>query len=140
MANRTKNNTELIEHVCRLIEEGGHTIAEICALAGISERSYYNYNKLNAESAVAFARARENANQIIVKEAKNSLVKLLEGFEVVETETKTRNLKNGGRRVTTIIKTRHVPADLKAIITVLTSKAPEEFKNRNTTKLTGKKV
>ena len=138
MPNRKKLTKELISSICKLIEEDKHTVAEICSLSGISKRSFYKWQAENAQFTVAISRARENANQIIVKEAKNSLRKLLEGFEVVETETKTRNLKNGKKRTTTIIKETHVPPDMKTIIRVLTNKEPEVFKNRHTTEITGK--
>lgn len=122
MPNNKKLTKELISSICKLIEEGGHTIAEICSLSGISKRSFYKWQAENAQFTCEISRARENANEIIVVEAKHSLSKLLVDHEEVETKTKTRNMKDGTQRTTIIRQTHHIPADMEAIILVLNSK------------------
>lgn len=138
MPNRKKISKDLIKSICALIEEGGHTIAEICSLSNISERSFYKWQAENADYAVEISRARENANQIIIKEAKKSLMKLIKGYEIVETETKSKKRRNGQQYQIITITTKHIPGDLSSIIMVLNNKAPAEFKNRHKMKITGK--
>lgn len=131
MPNRKKISKDLIKSICALIEEGGHTIAEMCSLSGISERSFYNWKKESAENTV-FIRAIENAKEKyqekMIVEARKSLRKVIQGFdEVVVTKSKTRNLKNGTQQITWITQTKCTPPDLGAIILVLNNKDPKGF-------------
>ena len=134
-----KYSKKIVNRICSLIEKDSYTIAEICVSVGISERCFYDWQANNAEFAEAIARARDKFDELMVKEAKESLRKKVTGYEVDEKKTVYVNGKDGKPQIkeqTTVRK--HFQPDTAAIQFVLTNKAPEEFKNRQTSELTGK--
>lgn len=136
MAKYSKKKVKLI---CDLIIKDTFTIAEICANAGISERCFYDWQANNAEFAEIITHARDNAKSIRVREAKKSLMKKIQGYDVDENKTVYVNDTEGKPKIkerTTIKK--HIQPDTNAIIFVLTNDDPENFKNRQNTELTGK--
>lgn len=136
MAKFSKKTTEKI---VGLIKSDTYTIAEICRQVGIAPRTYHSWIEDNPE----FAKAVEDANvermQLMAIEAKKSLLRKLQGYEVVETHVTTVPDKDGKPKIKeqkTIKK--HVAADTAAIIFTLTNGDPAHWRNRQTTEVTGK--
>jgi hypothetical protein len=135
----TKYNKKVVDKICALISKDTYTIAEICATVRISERTYYEWQANIAEFAESIARARQQFDETIVNEAKNSLRKKVNGYEVDEKKTVYVNDADGRPKIkeqTTIKK--HFQPDTEAIKFVLTNKASDEYQNRQNTELTGK--
>lgn len=134
-----KYNKKTVNRICSLLESDSYTIKEICSLSGINVDTFYEWMKNKPEFSEAVTRARDKFDEIIVKEAKESLRKKVTGYEVDEKKTVYVNGKDGKpiiKEQTTIKK--HFQPDTAAIQFVLTNKAPEEYKNRQTSELTGK--
>lgn len=145
MALKPKYNKKLVKRITDLIKKDNYTIAEICAIVKISERCYYDWQKNNAEFAEAIACAKFDFDQIIVKEAKNSLRKKVNGYEAEESKTvyvdSGKPDANGNTKPKikerTVIK-KHFQPDTEAIKVVLFNKTEGEYANRQSTELTGK--
>lgn len=134
-----KYNKKIVDRICSLIESDSYTIREICSLSGINVDTFYDWMKNKSEFSEAVTRARDKFDEILIKEAKESLRKKVTGYEVDEKKTVYVNGKDGKpviKEQTTIKK--HYQPDTAAIQFVLTNKAPEEYKNRQTSELTGK--
>lgn len=141
-----KYNKRKVDKICRLIASDNYTIAEICAMSGISERCYYDWQANNAEFAELIQKARDKHTETLVKEAKNSLIKLVSGYDVEETKTvfiegKDIDPETGKPRPKIKERTttkKHYQPNVAAVIFQLTNKAPDEYKNRLNNELTGK--
>lgn len=142
MAKYTKQR---VAHICSLISKDSYTIAEICSLSGITEKTYFQWLEGKGEFGEAVTRAREGYTQLLVAEAKKSLMKKIKGYTVQETKTVMVDSGKFGpdgkplpkiKERTVIDKT--IQPDTSAIIFVLTNKAPDEYKNRLHSELTGK--
>ena len=134
-----KYNKKIVDRICSLIESDSYTIREICSLSGINVDTFYDWMKNKPDFSEAVTRARDKFDEILIKEAKDSLRKKVTGYEVDEKKTTYVNGKDGKpiiKEQTTIKK--HYQPDTAAIQFVLTNKAPEEYKNRQTSELTGK--
>lgn len=134
-----KYNKKIVKRICDLISKDSYTIAEVCVIVGISERCYYDWQANNAEFAESIARARDQFDELLVKEAKNSLRKKVLGYEADEKKTVYVTGKDGKpiiKEQTTVKK--HFQPDTAAIVFALTNKAPNEWKNRQNNEVTGK--
>lgn len=143
MARPTKYNKKIVSGICSLIKKDSYTIAELCSLSGINIDTFYTWQKNKPEFSDAIKKAREEYDEIIVKEAKKSLMKLVQGYTVDETKTvyepQAKSDPNAKPKIKeqTITK-KHVQPSIPAVIFTLTNKAPEEYKNRYNNELTGK--
>ena len=131
-----KYDEKIVNKIYDLLSSDTYTIAEVCEIVGISERCYYDWQKNNAEFAEIIARARFRFDEIIVKEAKNSLRKKVNGYEV---EEKKRVFSNKILKEETII-TKHFQPDTDAIKFVLTNKVASEYQNRQSTDISLKDI
>lgn len=134
-----KYSKKKVKAICDLIKKDTYTIAEICAKVGISESCYYNWQATVVEFGELIKEAREQYDEILVKDAKNSLSKLVRGYEAEEKKTVYVNGKDGKpviKEQTTIKK--HYQPNVAATIFLLTNKATEEYKNKQYSELTGK--
>lgn len=134
-----KYNKRIVKRICDLLSKDTYTIAEVCAIVKISESCFYNWQANVVEFGDAIARAREQFDELLVKEAKNSLRKKVTGYEVDEKKTVYVNDAEGKPKIkeqTTIKK--HFQPDTEAIKFVLTNKASDEYQNRQNTEVTGK--
>ena len=95
--------------------------------------------------ADAIEQAKEERMQFFVQEAKKSLLKKIQGYEVTETKVVTipgkkkderGNPKPEIKEQTTTKK--HIQADTAAIIFTLTNGDPDHWRNRQSTEVTGK--
>lgn len=137
-----KYSKKIVKRITDLIKKDSYTIAEICANVGISERCFYEWQKQNAEFAENIARAREQFDEIIVKEAKESLRKLVNGYEVEEKTVVYIDSKGPDGQSKPKIKEqkvvkKHFQPNPHSIEFVLTNKSQGEYKNRQTNELTG---
>ena len=131
-----KYDGKIVNKIYDLLSSDTYTIAEVCEIVGISERCYYDWQKNNAEFAEIIARARFRFDEIIVKEAKNSLRKKVNGYEV---EEKKRVFSNKILKEETII-TKHFQPDTDAIKFVLTNKTASEYQNKQSTDIALKDI
>lgn len=137
-----KYNKQIIERICSLFEADSYTIAEVCKEVGISERIYYTWME-NAEFAAAIKKAKDRFDATMVREAKNSLMKLVRGFEVEEVTTEYLPGKDGAENAKPKIRAqkrvrKHFAPNVAATIFLLVNKAPDEFQNRQNNEVTGK--
>jgi hypothetical protein len=122
---------KVISTFCELIKKDTFTIAEMCAKTGISERSYYKWKKENTVFADALKDADDESISMRLVECKNSLVKLVNGFDYEEKQTEVE-IGTDGKPKPSKIKTtkKHIQPNLGAIIHFQTNKDPESWKNR----------
>jgi hypothetical protein len=140
-----KYSRKMVDQICSLIKKDCYTIAELCSLSGITRETYYAWRKSHPDFSDALTRAREDYDQLVVKEAKNSLMNKIRGYTVQETRTVMVDAGKSGPdgkplpkiRERTVIE-KHIQPDIQAIIFTLTNKAQEEYKIRQTTEVTGK--
>lgn len=138
-----KYSKKTVKAICDLIKKDTYTIAELCAIVGISDRCYYDWQLNNAQFAESIAQAREQAREIRIRDAKNSLMKKVNGYTVQEKHTTYIDVKDKDGRSTPRIKEqkivdKHFQPDTAAIIFTLTNDDPENWKNRSNAELTGK--
>lgn len=118
------------ERIIEMVEADSYTIAEIHDAVGISAQTYYKWlaedDVFAQELKKAAARARMNFCTI----AKNSLRRLIEGYEATDI-TVAEKLDRQGRIITTTTKTTKIyKPDTAAVIFTLTNVDPDNWKNR----------
>lgn len=134
-----KYNKRIVKRITDLIRQDTFTIAEICTKVGISESCFYNWQSNNVEFGESIARAREQFDEILVQEAKNSLRKLVNGYEADEKKTVLVNGKDGKPEIKEQVTIkRHFQPNPMSVQFVLTNKTNGEYKNYQTNELTGK--
>jgi hypothetical protein len=134
-----KYSKKIVERICSLISEDSFTVAEICAKAGIAISTYYEWQESKAEFSEAIKRSKDKFDETLVKEAKASLRKLVNGYEFDEKKTIYTTDKDGKPKIkeqTTIKK--HYQPSVPAVIFTLANKASDEYKNRQSSEITGK--
>jgi transposase-like protein len=134
-----KYSKKTVERIVGLVKSDTYTIAEICRQSGIAQRTYYKWLEDYPDFAAAIEEAEAERMQMMAIEAKKSLLRKLQGYEVVETHVTTVPDKDGKPKIKeqkTIKK--HVAADTAAIIFTLTNGDPEHWRNRQSTEVTGK--
>lgn len=143
-----KYSKKRVAHICSLIRKDSYTVEEICSLSDITKETYYSWLKTHPDFSDAVTRARGEFDELIVKEAKNSLRKLVNGYEYEEKKTvyvnhtikdpdtgKEKQMPKIKEQITTV---KHIQPNQGAVEFVLCNKAPGEYKNRQTTEVTGK--
>ena len=140
-----KYSKKKADKICSLIRKDSYTIIEICSLSRISKETYYRWLEEKPDFRDAVTRAKEEYDDMLIAEAKKSLVKKVQGYTVKETKIVTVDSgrkDEAGKPIpkikeqVTIDKT--FQPDTVAITFVLTNKVPEEYKNRVNNELTGK--
>jgi len=140
-----KYSKKIANKIFSLIEKDSYTIAEICASVGISEDCYYYWQREIKEFKDGLTRARETFTSKKLVECEKSLDKLINGYEYEEVKTVMIDSGRPGPdgKLTPKIKERtvikkHIIPSLPAIVHFQTNKDPENWRNRQTTELTGK--
>ena len=140
-----KFSKKTVEKIVGLIKSDTYTIAEICRQVGITPKTYQQRVNDYPDFADAIEQAKDERMQAMVIEAKKSLMKKIQGYDVTETKfvtvPGTKKDENGNPKP--IIKEqtttkKHIQADTAAIIFTLTNGDPEHWRNRQTTEVTGK--
>lgn len=140
-----KFSKKTVEKIVGLVKSDTYTIAEICRQVGITPKTYHAWINDYPDFADALERARDERLQMMVIEAKKSLMKKIQGYEVTETKVITvpGNKKDEKGNPKPIIKEqtttkKHIQPDTVAIIFTLTNGDPEHWRNRQSTEVTGK--
>ena len=140
-----KFSKKTVEKIVGLIKSDTYTIAEICRQVGITPKTYHQWVNDYPEFAEAVEGAKEERMQAMVIEAKKSLMKKIQGYEVTETKVVTvpGNGKDERGNPKPVIKEqtttkKHIQPDTAAIIFTLTNGDPEHWRNRQSTEVTGK--
>ncbi|QIK58824.1 hypothetical protein G7050_02785 [Dysgonomonas sp. HDW5A] len=139
-----KYNKKIVDNICSMISTDSYTIAEICEKVKISERTYYDWQSKNADFADAIKKAQDKFNELLVVEAKKSLVKMLRGYTVDETRTVTTDTGNKDDNGKAIVKVKehvvtkkHYQPNPTLVIFTLTNQDSDNWKNRQENKLSG---
>lgn len=140
-----KFSKKTVEKIVGLVKSDTYTIAEICRQVGITPKTYHAWINDYPDFADALERARDERLQMMVIEAKKSLMKKIQGYEVTEAKVITvpGNKKDEKGNPKPIIKEqtttkKHIQPDTAAIIFTLTNGDPEHWRNRQSTEVTGK--
>jgi hypothetical protein len=134
-----------VNQICDLIRKDSYTIVELCLLSGISKDTYYDWLRTKSDFSDKIEAAHRDYDELIVKEAKKSLLKKVTGYTVQEKRTvyEDSGKKDSSGKLTPRIKEqtiidKHIQPDTPSIILVLTNKVPGEYKNRQNNEITGK--
>ena len=140
-----KFSKKTVERIVGLIKSDTYTIAEICRQVGITPKTYHQWVNDYPDFADAIEQAKDERMQAMVIEAKKSLMKKIQGYDVTETKVVTvpGTKKDEKGNPKPIIKEqtttkKHIQADTAAIIFTLTNGDPEHWRNRQSTEVTGK--
>lgn len=140
-----KFSKKMVENIVGLIKSDTYTIAEICRQVGITPKTYHQWVNDYPDFADAIEQAKDERMQAMVIEAKKSLMKKIQGYDVTETKVITvpGTKKDEKGNPKPIIKEqtttkKHIQPDTAAIIFTLTNGDPEHWRNRQFTEVTGK--
>lgn len=139
-----KYNKKIVENICELIRTDSYNIAEICEIVGIVKGTYYNWLKTKSDFSDAIKKAEDEFNNMIIADAKKSLVKMIRGYTLQEKKTVTADTGRKDENDKPIVKVKEhsvtdkhyqpVPA---AVFFALTNLDPDNWKNRQENKLSG---
>lgn len=140
-----KFSKKTVDKIVGLVKSDTFTIAEICRQVGITPKTYHLWMNDYPDFADAIEQAKEERMQSMVIEAKKSLMKKIQGYDVTETKVVTipGKQKDEKGNPKPIIKEqtttkKHIQPDTAAIIFTLTNGDPEHWRNRQSTEVTGK--
>lgn len=141
-----KYSKKIVNHICYLIRKDSYTIAEICSLVGISESTYHEWKTSKPEFSESVKKASNDFDEMIVAEAKKSLVKLIKGYTVQEKRTVTGDSDKKdevtGKPIVKVkehtVIDKHIQPNVAATIFALVNRDPDNWKNKQNTELTGK--
>lgn len=140
-----KFNKKTVDMIVGLVKSDTFTIAEICRQVGITPKTYHQWVNDYPDFADAIEQAKAERMQAMVIEAKKSLMKKIQGYDVTETKVVTipGKQKDEKGNPKPIIKEqtttkKHIQPDTAAIIFTLTNGDPEHWRNRQSTEVTGK--
>ena len=140
-----KFSKKTVDKIIGLVKSDTYTIAEVCRQVGITPKTYHAWINDYPDFADAIEQAKEERMQLMVIEAKKSLMKKIQGYDVTETKVVTipGSKKDEKGNPKPIIKEqtttkKHIQPDTAAIIFTLTNGDPEHWRNRQSTEVTGK--
>lgn len=145
MARRTKLTKKIWNRIVEMVRSDTYTITEICEQCEITMRTWYNWRERNVDFDRAIEEAEEARMQELVKIAKKSLRRKVEGYAVDESRVVTipSNKKDANGKPIPVIKEqrntrRYIEPDTAAIIFTLTNGDPKNWRNRQTNEIVGK--
>lgn len=140
-----KFSKKTVDMIVGLVKSDTYTIAEICRQVGITPKTYHQWVNDYPDFADVIEQAKAERMQAMVIEAKKSLMKKIQGYDVTETKVVTipGKQKDEKGNPKPIIKEqtttkKHIQPDTAAIIFTLTNGDPEHWRNRQSTEVTGK--
>lgn len=140
-----KFSKKTVDMIVGLVKSDTYTIAEICRQVGITPKTYHQWVNDYPDFADAIEQAKAERMQAMVIEAKKSLMKKIQGYDVTETKVVTipGKQKDEKGNPKPIIKEqtttkKYIQPDTAAIIFTLTNGDPEHWRNRQSTEVTGK--
>lgn len=139
-----KYNKDIVKKICALIREDSYTIPEMCQLVGIAESTYHEWKAKKPEFSEAIKKAQYDFDNLLVSEAKKSLVKMIRGYTVQEKKTVTADTGKRDNEGKPIIKVKehsvvdkHYQPNPTLIIFTLTNRDPDNWKNKQEQTLSG---
>lgn len=139
-----KYNKKIVENICALIRADSYTIAEICEQVRISKETYYQWLKTKSDFSDAIKKAEDEFNDLIVTEAKKSLIKMIRGYTVQEKRTVTADTgkkDDNGKPIVKVkehvVTDKHYQPNPTLVIFALTNRDPDNWKNRQENKISG---
>lgn len=140
-----KFSKKTVDMIVGFVKSDTYTIAEICRQVGITPKTYHQWVNDYPDFADAIEQAKAERMQAMVIEAKKSLMKKIQGYDVTETKVVTipGKQKDEKGNPKPIIKEqtttkKYIQPDTAAIIFTLTNGDPEHWRNRQSTEVTGK--
>ena len=136
-----KYGKKVIEQIVGLIKSDTYTIVEICSQVGISLSTFHRWKDEHEEFRQTVEEAHEARMQYFVQEAKKSLLKKIQGYDVTETKVVTVPTKGDEKKPTIKEQTttkKHIQPDTAAIIFTLANGDPTRWRNRQTMEVVGK--
>ena len=140
-----KFSKKTVDMIVGLVKSDTYTIAEICRQVGITPKTYHQWVNDYPDFADAIEQAKAERMQAMAIEAKKSLMKKIQGYDVTETKVVTipGKQKDEKGNPKPIIKEqtttkKYIQPDTAAIIFTLTNGDPEHWRNRQSTEVTGK--
>lgn len=132
-----KYDKNIVEKICELIRADSYTVAEICDKVGICKDTYYQWLKKKSDFSDAIKKAQDEFDELILSEAKKSLVKMIRGYTVQEKRTVTADTGKKDENGKPIVRVKeHVVTDKHyqpvpaAVIFALTNLDSDNWKNR----------
>ena len=123
-----KFSKKTVDKIVGLVKSDTFTIAEICRQVGITPKTYHLWMNDYPDFADAIEQAKEERMQSMVIEAKKSLMKKIQGYDVTETKVVTipGKQKDEKGNPKPIIKEqtttkKHIQPDTAALIFTLTN-------------------
>lgn len=144
MGRPTKYYKKIAEKICSLIATDTYTVAEVCRMVKFR---FYLLRLVTRfpEFSENIKKAEAERMAFFVAEAKKSLLRKIQGYTVQEkhiTTVGSGKYDINGKEIPRIkeqkIVDKHYQPDTAAIIFTLTNGEPENWKNRRTTRITGK--
>jgi transposase-like protein len=139
-----KYSKQLVERICELISADSYTIAEICEKVEISEAIFYKWKSEKVEFLESIKKAQDQFNDMLVIEAKKSLVKMVKGYTVKEKRTVTADtgkVDENGKKIVKIkehsVTEKHYQPVPSAVYFTLTNRDPDNWKHRQENAISG---
>lgn len=144
-----KYSKEIVKRITDLISSDSYTITEMCKQVGITKETYYQWLKTKADFSDVIKKAQDQFNELLVVEAKKSLMKGLQGYIVDETKTtyvesKIKEVDEEGNAIRSkpkikeqIVTKKYIQPNPTLIIFTLVNRDPDNWKNRQENKLSG---
>lgn len=140
-----KYSKKMVDKICSLISKDSYTVVEICNIVGIHKDTYYHWLETKNDFSDAIKIAKEEYTKTVLEECNKSLRKLITGYTVQEKKVITVDSGKKNPNGTPIPKIKeqtiidkHIQPSLGAIIHFQTNNDPENWKNKQSTEVTGK--
>jgi len=137
-----KYSKRIVEHIVSLVEKDTYSISEICNIVGISRRIFYKWKEDKPDFKEMLLQATEVRDESLVSEARKSLRKKIRGFKTEEIKTTyiVHNNDEGNTEMKIkeqVVNEKYYAPDTSAITFVLTNKDSQNWRNKQSTELTG---
>ena len=115
-----KYSPEIVDKITQLIAHDSYTIEEVCKQVGIGRTTYFRWQEEKQDFRDSIKKAKDQINQSIYHDARNSIHKLINGFTYNET-TKEQRTNKTGEITSTITRTtsKVVAPNVTAVIFAL---------------------
>lgn len=127
-----KYSRKIVKDIADIIAKENPTINEICQRLGIHRSTYFEWVKTKPDLSDIISKAKKEHNQLLVAEARRSLLQLARGYEIEEVKTVYgRNGADGKPQIKEQVRTKkHVPPSVGAVIFTLVNRDPDNWKNK----------
>lgn len=137
MGRPSKYNEETVERICADIREG-YNRHDAAARAGVDDSTVFDWMNRYPDFSDKVKEADREHLRIKGRRLVTSIFKRAEGYDVEEADTIMIPDKSGKPQVKMQkLKKKHIPADVKAAIFLLTNLYPDEWQDKQKNELTG---